>query len=176
MIDLKDYVKTILYVYPLIRELEKEYQKHIENRAVLSYRVQSSVESQVEYLAKEIADKRNLLWLQSCVDKVLEQLSDSERTLIAVRYFGKTRAIKKAVAAKVKTQTVQKNGMSERTYFRVQNKLVCKVGELLMSMGLDKKAFNELFADLSLFKEVSLLQARREYKLTENEKRWFGCV
>ena len=176
VIVLKEYVKTILYVYPLIREMEKEYQKHIENKAVLSYREQGSVESQVEYLAKEITDKRNLLWLQSCVERVLETLSDSERTLIAVRYFGKTKAIKKAVVAHAKRQTVQKHGMSERTYFRLQNKLLCKVAEVLVGMGLDKMTFDKLFAKLPLFEQVSLLQARREYKLTENERHWFGCT
>ncbi len=156
--------------------MQKEYQKHIENRAVLSYRELASVENQVEYLAKEIAEKRNLLWLQTCVDKVLAQLTDGERTLIAVRYFGKTRAIKKAVVAKAKQQTQRKSAMSERTYFRLQNRLICKVGELLGRMGVDKKTFDELFAKQPLFEQVSLLQAKREYKLTENERHWFGCA
>ncbi len=173
---MKAYVKTILYVYPLLRDMQTEYQKHIENKAVLSYRAQNSVEEQVEYLAKEIAEKRNLLWLQQCVEKALALLSDVERTLIAVRYFGKTKAIKKAVAAKTEQQRDKKNGMSERTYFRLQNKLVCKVGELLGGMGLDKKTFDELFASLPLFAQVALLQSRREYKLTQNERHWFGCA
>ena len=173
---MKAYVKTMLYVYPVLGEMEKEYQKHIENKAVLSYRAQGSVESQVEYIAQEIENKRNLLWLQSCIEKALQQLSESERTLIAVRYFGKTRAVKKAIVAKAKRQAVQKHGMSESTYFRLQNRLLCKIAELLGGMGLDKKTFDKLFAKLPLFEQVSLLQSRREYKLTENERHWFGCA
>ena len=172
---MKQYVKTILYVYPLIREMEKEYQVHIENRAVLSYREQRSVESQVEYLAQEITDKRNLLWLQSCVDKALSTLSDSERTLLAVRYFGKTKKVKKAVVAKAKRQSPKKGAMSERTYFRLQNRLICKMGEMLGGMGIDEKTFDALFAHIPLFQQVSCLQARREYKLTKNEREWFAC-
>ena len=171
---MKEYVKTILYVYPLLKTLEKEYQEHILNRAVLSYRINQSVEGEVEDLVQEIADKRNLAWLKTCVERVLAQLSDEEKTLIAVRYFGKERKIKKATVAKSVTEKTRKCAMSESTYFRKQNRLIDKLGELLSAVGVDEKTFEGLFACMPLFQKVSALQVRRERKLSQNERHWFS--
>ena len=171
---MKEYVKTVLYVYPLLKTLGKEYQEHIVNRAVLSYRMSRSVESEVEYLVQEIADKRNLAWLKTCVESVLAQLSDEEKTLIAVRYFGKERTIKKATVAKAVGQNGRRGAMSESTYFRKQNRLLNKVGELLGAVGVDEKTFEALFARLPLFQKVAALQVRRESKLSKNERQWFA--
>lgn len=171
---MKEYVKTILYAYPLLKTIEKDYQEHIVNKAILSYRGQASTMCEAEYLAKEIMEKRNLAWLKTCVEEVLLMLSDTERTLIAVRYFGRVKKIKKgAVSSKAEGVKKRKRVLSERTYFRVQNRLVQKLAELLAGVGLSERAFDEMFGDMALFKQAAFFRGQRENTLSNSERAWF---
>ena len=92
---MEKYIKWVLYAYPSVKELVKGYEEHIKNCAVLSYRGNRTAEETALYLAEEILEKRRLEWLVSCVEEVFDKLSDMEKLLVQIRYFGKERKIKK---------------------------------------------------------------------------------
>ena len=93
------YVKAIMYAYPHLEYMEKEYAQHIENKAVLSYAGDQNVERLAEYIAGQVIEKEKIGKLKALADKVWETLSDVEKTLVAIRYFGKEKKIKNATKA-----------------------------------------------------------------------------
>ncbi|MBP3422500.1 MAG: hypothetical protein J6K86_01910, partial [Clostridia bacterium] len=56
VIVLKNYVKIILYAYPLLKTVEKDYEEHIGNKALLSYDGRWTAEQTAEYIAGEILE------------------------------------------------------------------------------------------------------------------------
>ena len=88
---LENYVKAVLYAYPLLKTVEEDYAQHIENKAVLSYRNSKTAEEVAYTIVSVIMEKRNLLWLKSLIEQTMQQLTEAERLLIAIRYFGKPR-------------------------------------------------------------------------------------
>ena len=133
MIFLENYIKTVLYAYPLLKTVEEDYAEHIKNKAILSYDSRWDAERLTEYLAEEILSKNHLIWLRSMVDKVMDRLSETERALLSIRYFGKARS--------ARTFSLQgKEGSvavwSERTYFRKQQRLGEKVAAMLRVSGV----------------------------------------
>lgn len=167
MIFLENYAKVVLYTYPLLETVEKDYEEHIRNRAVLSYKSRLSAEELAEYLAEEILRKEKLEWLRSVVEGVLKKLSDLERALLAIRYFGKTRAAKNFTAAVAGRVTA----WSEREYFRRQKRLSEKVGAMLRCAGMTKEKYLTEFAELELFKKVHRF-VERDRKIDSDERRW----
>jgi len=90
---LENYVKTVLYAYPLLKTVGEDYAEHIKNKAVLSYNSPKSTESLAEYLAEEILRKNCLLWLKEVIERTVDKLSALDRGLVEMRYFGKKRKI-----------------------------------------------------------------------------------
>ena len=86
---MENYVKTILYAYPLLKTVGEDYAEHIKNKAVLSYNSSRNTESLAEYLAEEILHKNCLLWLKEVIEKTVDKLNDLDRSLVETRYFGK---------------------------------------------------------------------------------------
>ena len=103
---MENYTKVVLYAYPLLRTVGEDYAEHIRNKALLSYDSAMTTERLAEYLAEEILCKERLEWLKRTVEDVLSRLSDVERTLVAIRYFGKT---KKTVDICVTCAIIQKS-------------------------------------------------------------------
>ena len=60
---METYLKAVLYAYPLLQTVEKDYADHITNKALLSYESKKSTEELAEYLAEEILRKERLIWL-----------------------------------------------------------------------------------------------------------------
>ena len=54
---LEEFVKAVLYAFPVLEEMEEEYETHIRNKAVLSYKSQLPTEELAEYIVKEIIEK-----------------------------------------------------------------------------------------------------------------------
>ena len=174
---MKGYVKAALYVYPLLKTVEKDYEEHILNRAILSYRSNQGAAELAEYIAGEIVEKRNLLWLKACVERVVEQLSDVEKTLIDVRYFrlGKERK-RSTVNVGIRRLREQKVASSERQYFRLQSRLLDKLGLLFTAQGLDKETFERTFQNTSIFQSVyAYIRLGKDGKLSQRERRWLGA-
>ena len=107
---MENYLKTVLYAYPLLKTVGEDYAEHIRNKAVLSYNSSLKTEDLAEYLAKEILRKNNLLWLRGAIEGVLAKLDDTERALIAARYFGKK---------KIPLHKAGEQEWSDRTYFQI---------------------------------------------------------
>ena len=78
-------------MYPLLATVGKDYEEHIRNKALLSYDSKTNAESLIEYIAEEIICKERLECLKSIVEEFFEKISDTDRALIAIRYFGKSR-------------------------------------------------------------------------------------
>ena len=167
---MENYAKVILYTYPLLKTMEKDYADHIRNKALLSYNGVWDTERLTEYLAREILRKERLEWLRSVVEETLLELSDLERDLIAIRYFGKRNRLRCVVAladdekATDEKHTNEKNAgrvcgeiekkLSKREYFRRQQRLAEKLGGMFWKKGLTKEVYLKDFAGVDVFERA----------------------
>ncbi len=167
---MKNYVKAVLYAYPLLKNVHEDYGEHIKNKALLSYRSDKPTEELAEYILSEIEEKKRLEWLKWCVEEVLTRLDDVERTLLAIKYFGKERKIKKA--------TCGGSGFgawSERKYFRRQKRLGDKVGGMLVSLGVNESVFEKEFLQMGIFQKIyPFVCEGKDQRITQSERRWMG--
>ena len=85
---MENYAKVILYAYPLLKTVGDDYAEHIRNKAVLSYNSPLTTERLAEYLTQEIVCKNALEWLKTTVESLMDRLTEEERTLLDIRYFG----------------------------------------------------------------------------------------
>ena len=178
---MENYVKAIMYAYPRMEALEKEYAEHIENKALLSFKGRERTESLLEYLAGQILQKEKLSALKEIVDKVWAQLSDVEKTLVAIRYFGKQTKIKRfpfkdekafenAEAMKFRLKGALS---SERNYFRRQARLVKRLAILFRFYGLTEEVFLKEYAEIETVKRIfELVNEGKDKRLTASERRW----
>ena len=142
---MENYLKTVLYAYPLLKTVGEDYAEHIRNKAVLSYNSSWRTEDLAEYLAKEILRNNHLLWLRGAIDGVLAKLDETERALIAARYFGKK---------KLPLHEAGEQEWSERTYFRQQQKVGEKVGGMLVAAGVTKEFFETRLEGVELISKI----------------------
>ncbi len=149
---MKNYAKVILYAYPLFQTVGKDYEEHIRNKALLSYDSPYSAEALAEYLAGEILQMRRLEWLKAKVEEALGKLDAVERTLVAVRYFGRR---KKGLPKKGTDNPLAGKAWTERTYFRRQRRLGEKLGGLLAQVGLTEAVYEREFASLEPFAKIA---------------------
>ena len=173
MREVKNYVKAVLYGYPLLKTVREDYQAHIENKAALSVRTDKSAFELAVELAKEVCEKQDLEWLKGCVEKALDMLTDVEKTLIAARYFGKRRKIKKPLPSASELPKTEIAAWSERKYFRFQNRLSEKVGVILKRLGLTEEVFEKKFAKTDIFEKIYRFVCEgKDQKIAQREQRW----
>ncbi len=166
---MENYIKAVLYGYPMLTTIGTEYAEHIRNRAILSYRSSRSAEELAEYLAEEILRKNRLERLKTTVESVLSRLSERELALIEMRYFGKR---KRAASLFV----FGKNGLP-KGYFRMQRRLGEKVDGMLRAAGVTEKRFLEEYAPLEEFRRIwrfVLRNSEREQAAAQGRKRAEG--
>lgn len=159
VIVLKDYAKIILYAYPLLKTVEKDYEDHIGNQAMLSCEGRWSTEKTAEYIAGEILEMRRLEWLKGKVGDILAKLSEEEKTLVAIRYFGKKKRLKALFEGSV---TPSRHCWTRRSYFRRQTRLGEKLGEALAVAGVTEEVFLREFSNIDIFKKVEALLEKRK--------------
>ena len=135
----------MLYAYPLLATVGEDYAEHIRNKAVLSYHSSRSTENLAEYLAQEILRKNDLLWLRQVIEKTLGKLNDTERALVSARYFGKK---------KIPLHKDGEQELSDRTYFRQQQKVGEKVGGMLIVAGVTKEFFDTRLEGVELIRKI----------------------
>ena len=158
----------ILYAYPLLKTVGKDYADHIQNKAVLSYDSAWDTERLTEYLAEEIFRKNRLEWLRSIVEEVLEELTDFEKDLVAIRYFGKKHLL----------QTLRENAegkrWNERAYFRRQQRLAEKLSGMLHKKGITEEVFLRDFATLDIFEKIRrFVEEGKDRNICLEEKRFY---
>ncbi len=146
---MKAYAKILLYTYPLLEGVGEEYEEHIRNQAVLSYRGNKTAQELAEYLAGEILEMRNLEWLKSKLEEALTGLGDEERQLLRARYFSQS--------GKRLWGNAPKSGLavSERTYFRRLKRAEEKMVSRLTAVGLTEAEYKGRLAELSIVKRVA---------------------
>lgn len=172
-----NYTKVVLYAYPLLQTVGQDYAEHIKNKAILSYKSMAPAEETVTYLAEEIIRKEKLEWLKNTVESVLDKLTDVERTLVAIRYFGKPQKARLFVRVKSKsqdTESLTRQGMwSERGYFRKQQRLSEKVGAMLKTAGLSEEVYQRDFAAMEMFSKIHrFINEGKDRKISADERRW----
>lgn len=156
-----NYVKVALYAYPTLKTIGEDYQEHIKNMAILSYRGNKSAEELVEKIVETILEKEKLERLKAVVETVLGKLSEEERALIAIRYFGGARKMKNALPV---------DGWSESKYFRKQARLFNKVCAIVKGTGLTEDVFEREYASIDIFERVCKFVA--DGKIGASEKKW----
>ena len=173
MIEVKNYVKAVLYGYPLLKTVREDYQAHIENKAALSVRTDKSAFTLAVELAREICEKRDLEWLKGCVESALDMLTDVERTLIAVRYFGKRRKMKSTFPREREESKTGIAAWSERKYFRFLNRISEKVAGILVRLGLTEEVFEEKFARTDIFAKIYRFVCEgKDQQIAQRSQRW----
>ncbi len=166
---MENYAKVILYAYPLLETVGKDYAEHIRNKALLSYDSRMGAERLAEYIAGEIIAKEHLEALKQDVDAVLDKLEETEKRLLAIRYFGKGKQLREFL----KNERASA-GWSERKYFRQQKKLGEKVAMMLRAVGVTQERFRREFSGLEIFKQITrFVEEGRDEKISAAERRSF---
>lgn len=162
----EQYVKVLLYAYPTLQTLIEQFREHIYERAVRSYGGRKDAESAATYIAEQIISMQTLEWVQQTLEKVFSRLSQAERLMVQIRYFGLKRKSAKGQLAKEGKQF-----LCERSYFRAQEKLLKKIAALLQAAWLDKEYFDKQVADIEELKHIRrYVQRGRDQRLFKREK------
>lgn len=162
---MENYIKAVLYAYPLLKTVGEDYAEHIKNKAVLSYHSPRGAERLAEYLAEEVLRKNCLLWLKEVIEKTLGKLSELEQRLIEMRYFGRRRN----AALTYRGKDGVEKPWSERKYFRAQQKLGDKIGGMLVLAGITKTWFENNLLGVELIGKIYRYLQEGKTILTE---RW----
>ena len=149
---MKNYVKIILHAYPFLKTVDKDYEEHIRNRALLSYDGRWTAEQTAEYLAGEILNMRRLEWLKEKIESTLGKLTDVERALTDMRYFGKGRRLK-SFLQKEKNPSNER-AWTKRSYFRCQERLGEKLSSLLVLEGLTEEVYERELAPIDVIQKI----------------------
>lgn len=155
---MKNYVKIILHAYPFLKTIEKDYEEHIRNRALLSYEGKWTAQQTAEYLAEEILNMRRLEWLKERIEKMLGKLTDVERALTEIRYFGKGRRLKSFLEKQ--KNPLNKRSWTERSYFRYQERLGEKISSLLVLSGVTEEVYERELAPIDVIQKIAKAERR----------------
>lgn len=165
---MEEYVKIILYTYPLLKTVGRDYEEHIKNKALLSYKSRQATEELAEDIAREILEQRKLLCLKEKADEAIAKLTEIEKLLLQIRFFGQK---KKLRLLEEKLFSSEGEKWSERKYFRRQERLGTKLGALFSFVGLTKELFEKEYVVLDIFKPAKcFLKDGREEKQKQREK------
>lgn len=143
----------MLRTYPFLAMMQTTYEQHIKNRALLSCDGRMNTEALAEYLAKEILHKRCLAWLEEVIGETLLRLSEPERILVRVHFFGEKKG----------TENTEIESWSDSKRLRVQARCFQRLEAMLHSSGLTKKYFDEELVHIEII--------RKMYKRVEREER-----
>ena len=172
---MENYAKVILYAYPLLKTVGEDYAAHIRNKAVLSYESNLTTEQLAEYLAQEIICKNKLEWLKGTVERLIAKLSDEERTLLEIRYFGKTKKLRDFLKGQAQKRKAGGKGCSERMYFRRQSRLADKIGAMLFYAGVTQAVYDADFKHLDIFRKIHrFVEEGKDKKISADERRFLG--
>ena len=142
-------VISALYAYPQLDRIGKDLEEHIKNKALLSYGSRVATEKLAESLALEIVKRQGVERLKAMIDKAIGVLSEEERTLLDIRYFGKADRVRRQIAAaKAGLCKLPFKPWKERTYYRKQAKLLKRMIALLRGQGLDERSFDDEYMEI----------------------------
>lgn len=170
---MENYAKAVLYAYPLLKTVGDDYAVHIRNKAVLSYDSNLTTERLAEYLAGEIIEKERLEWLKGVLDGVMSKLTEEERTLTEIRYFGQTNKLRDFLKNQADKRKDGGKGCSQRMYFRRQSRLADKLGAMIFYAGITPKVYDEIFKDMGIFRKIQrFVEAGKDQKVSADERKF----
>ncbi len=146
---MENYVREILYGYPLLKTVGKDYEIHIRNKALLGSNEDGL--RLAEYLAGEILQMDKLESLQGIVKGVLDKLTEEERVLIEGRYFGKRKKLRDFLERRIQSG---RGVWSARTYARRLHAAEKKASVFLFCAGLTEERYLQEFATTDIFVKV----------------------
>lgn len=127
-----EYVKTVLYVYPMLDALAEATRASAENKALLSYRYRGGAFEAALAVAEEYLLADRLDALRESVGEILACLDEDERFFLEYRYFRKKKEMRTVCC-------------SERNYYRRQRELLKKIAARLPLYGVTEDNFSESF-------------------------------
>ena len=133
--------------------MEEAYAQHVKNKALLSCDGRMNTEKLAEYLAEEILRKRSLEWLKKIIEEAVASLSEVERALIGIAFFGSKKKVR-LVSQKRSFSGAEKKSWSERNRFRIQTRAFGKVKAALLRAGLTKEVFEKEFLPLEFIERI----------------------
>ncbi len=157
---MKNYARIVLHAYPFLKTVEKDYEEHIRNKALLSYKGRQTAEDLAEYLAQEILRARNLVWLRTSMERVFARLTEEERALLSLRYF------RRKGAMKAYFERTNQEPWTDGKFARRQARLAKKLEAMLEFEGVNKDVYDALFSNLSLFQRIERYIKKEEEKKT----------
>lgn len=170
---MENYAKVVLYAYPLLKTVGKDYQDHIRNKALLSYDSKMSAERLAEYLAQEILHMRLLVDLKNKVERALKKLDTSDRAAIVKKYFG----VRSASKCDVNSSTSSGQACNRKQLARLQNRAVDKIAELFALEGLTAEFYKKYYREMDIFKKVRrCLERKRRRAVLQNTSEDQGSV
>jgi hypothetical protein len=160
---LKERVKAMLYAYALLGSVSEDYEEHIRNKAILSCLKSEPADRLAEKIAWEILEKRVLETFKGKIEDVLAGLTPTERTLVAIRFFGKEKDVKARLLS-----PREAGGWGERKYFRSQRKLLETLCAKFERIGLTAKYFDEELVGIDVFAKVVAIMERRKQRKAQS--------
>ena len=168
-------MKANMYTYPKMQRMKEDYEVHIKNKAYFSYTGSLSAERLCEYIAGQILELRALERLKEIVDGLWERLSESERFLAELKYFGKQKkTTAQAIAQEDEKAKKRLNRLtSERNYFRRQQRLLKKLGALLRVSGITEEVFLKEYACIAVLRlAYRFVKAGKEKRMNKREEKF----
>ena len=165
-----EYVKALLYVYPILTPLAEAVAAGAENKAYLSFRKENTLAC-AEQIAEEIARSEALRELAREMGAALTRFSEEEAYLLEYKYFRRKAELNGRFAG------VRFSG-SKREYFRRQNALLKKAAGLLAARGLTERTFLRDFAQIQPFPRVyrAVIEGRERLVTPKRKEQALRCA
>lgn len=139
----KIFVKVIMLAYPKCEKIIKEIDDLILKKALSSMQDFSPCEEQCYKIVRLMNRKQLLIELKERVDKLLEKLTEEQIKLLEYKYF-KRKSKEYFDGLDVKS----------RMFFRKQDRLIERIGNLLERSGCGDEWFIKRYADWKFFSDL----------------------
>lgn len=155
------YVKTALYVYPVIEAVIGQIDDLVERKAMTSMYDFSPCELQCEKILSYTEQKIVLTELKEFTDKILFKLTDYELDCLDYKYF--------KIQPKEYFNEIGFD-VESRRYFRKQQSLVGKVAKLFDRVGVSDEWFEKKCLNIEFFSDLLKIVKLREVSRSKKKK------
>ncbi len=122
----------------------------MKRKAYLSFDNRVSCEKLAVYLLEQLELKTRIETLSDTLGGVVDKLSDQEKFLLQLRYFG---GKNKTISA-CSDEEIRKLCGSRRSYYRRQERLVKKIAEKLLRRGVNEDSFYKEYGEIEVIRRV----------------------
>lgn len=159
-----EFVKVVLYGYPMLEEMADGVSAGAEVKAKLSFRSWEDTAALTEKIADEILLAERLRSLRALTESVLDGLSQEELFLLEYKYFRRKRLLRDNPCANMLC--------SERSYYRRQNAVFQKVCSRFAARGFTEETFLRRFGTFPAFmRALRAVKEGRAGSLVRRRKR-----